>query len=193
MRVSKKNWWRIGAVAAAIPAAVLVATLSGFFSNDDIQLVVDLSDRRLDLIENGEVVESYGIAVGTGSYPTPQGNFNISKIVWNPPWIPPDSDWARDEQPRAPGDPANPMQGVKLYFSEPAYFIHGTNDPGSIGSAASHGCIRMEKSEAESLARRLMERTGAGEDDDWFEKVTENPTDTYVVRLPRAVSLVIEG
>jgi lipoprotein-anchoring transpeptidase ErfK/SrfK len=48
------------------------------------------------------------------------------------------------------------MQGVKIYFREPAYFIHGTNDPGSIGRAASHGCLRMQVGAAKSLARRIQ-------------------------------------
>jgi murein L,D-transpeptidase YcbB/YkuD len=84
------------------------------------------------------------------------------------------------------------MQGVKIYFREPAYFIHGTNDPESIGSAASHGCVRMETSQAMALARRLMEHGGATRDDEWFDKVAANPGDTYVVMLPNSVPLEIE-
>jgi lipoprotein-anchoring transpeptidase ErfK/SrfK len=58
-----------------------------------------------------------------------------------------------------PGASANPMQGVKIYFQAPDYFIHGTNDPESIGEAASHGCIRMTADDAMDLARRI-ERAG---------------------------------
>ena len=57
-------------------------------------------------------------------------------------------DWARDLDYQPPGAPANPMQGVKIYFQAPYYFIHGTNDPESIGEAASHGCIRMTARDA---------------------------------------------
>jgi lipoprotein-anchoring transpeptidase ErfK/SrfK len=192
MRIAKKRWWHIALAVGAIPVVAVVLMQTGFFRQDTLRLEVDLSDRQLHVIQDGEVVRSYNIAIGTESYPTPQGSFSVSKIVWNPPWIPPDSDWARDELPRAPGDPANPMQGVKIYFSEPAYFIHGTNDPESIGSAASHGCIRMERGEAEELARLLMEQGGAGKDDDWYDKVAGSPTDTYVVRLPNSVSLEID-
>jgi lipoprotein-anchoring transpeptidase ErfK/SrfK len=53
------------------------------------------------------------------------------------------------------------MQGVKIYFNPPYYFIHGTNDPGSIGEAASHGCIRMTEDDAVSLARRIQEAGGS--------------------------------
>jgi murein L,D-transpeptidase YcbB/YkuD len=192
MQVRGKRWWQIALAVGSIPIVLAILMQAGFFSRNGLRLEVDLSDRQLHVLQDGEVIESYSIAVGTPSYPTPEGSFSISKIVWNPPWVPPDSDWAREEQARAPGDPANPMQGVKLYFSEPAYFIHGTNDPESIGSAASHGCIRMEQSDAEALARLLMEHGGAGKDDDWFDKVRDNPTDTYVVVLPNAISLQID-
>jgi lipoprotein-anchoring transpeptidase ErfK/SrfK len=47
------------------------------------------------------------------------------------------------------------MQGVKIYFKAPYYYIHGTNSPGSIGSAASHGCLRMRTKDAKALARRI--------------------------------------
>ena len=53
------------------------------------------------------------------------------------------------------------MQGVKIYFQAPYYFIHGTNDPGSIGEAASHGCIRMDPDDAVALAKRI-ESAGGG-------------------------------
>ncbi|HSL69098.1 MAG TPA: L,D-transpeptidase, partial [Longimicrobiales bacterium] len=121
-------------------------------------LVVDLSDRKLRIVEGGEVTRSYGVAVGTRKHPTPTGRYRTGRIEWNPRWVPPPSEWARRFRPRAPGDPRNPMQGVKIYFREPWYFIHGTNDPASIGTAASHGCLRMRVSDAKSLARFISRR-----------------------------------
>jgi lipoprotein-anchoring transpeptidase ErfK/SrfK len=53
------------------------------------------------------------------------------------------------------------MQGVKIYFKAPYYFIHGTNDPGSIGEAASHGCIRMTAEDAMALAHRIEDAGGS--------------------------------
>jgi lipoprotein-anchoring transpeptidase ErfK/SrfK len=123
--------------------------------NPPLHLKVDLSERRLYLIEADEIVGRYRVAVGSRKHPTPTGHFRTGRIDWNPSWRPPPSKWARKLKPRAPGDPRNPMQGVKIYFREPWYFIHGTNDSGSIGTAASHGCIRMRPREAKSLARRI--------------------------------------
>lgn len=125
---------------------------------ESMHLKVDLSKRQLYVIEDDEIVRTYDIAVGTRKHPTPTGRFWTGRIDWNPRWIPPASEWARKLKPRAPGDPRNPMQGVKIFFREPVYFIHGTNDPGSIGTAASHGCIRMRTGEAKSLARQISKR-----------------------------------
>jgi lipoprotein-anchoring transpeptidase ErfK/SrfK len=122
-----------------------------------MRLLVDLSERQLHVIENGEVVRTYGVAIGTRKHPTPTGRFWTGRIDWAPRWVPPPREWARKYRGRTfeAGDPRNPMQGVKIYFREPWYFIHGTNSPGSIGSAASHGCLRMRTGDAKALARRI--------------------------------------
>jgi L,D-transpeptidase ErfK/SrfK len=122
-----------------------------------MSLKVDLSNRELYVIENGDVVRTYGVAVGSRKHPTPTGRYWTGRIIWNPRWVPPPSKWARKLKARAPGDPRNPMQGVKIYFREPWFYIHGTNAPGSIGSASSHGCIRMRTRDAKRLAKRISE------------------------------------
>lgn len=120
-----------------------------------LSLKVDLSNREMYVIENGEVVRTYGVAVGSRKHPTPTGRYWTGRIVWNPRWVPPPSKWARKLKARAPGDPRNPMQGVKIYFREPWFYIHGTNAPGSIGTASSHGCIRMRTRDAKRLAKSI--------------------------------------
>ena len=122
-----------------------------------MSLKVDLSNRELYVIENGDVVRTYGVAVGSRKHPTPTGRYWTGRIIWNPRWVPPPSKWARKLKARAPGDPRNPMQGVKIYFREPWFYIHGTNKPGSIGTASSHGCIRMRPRDAKRLAKRISE------------------------------------
>ncbi|HEX7048757.1 MAG TPA: L,D-transpeptidase [Longimicrobiales bacterium] len=150
--------------AIPIAAAVLLfrSNVAEFLdTTPPLRLKVDLSERHLYVIEDGETVQTYNIAVGMPGHPTPTGTFRTGRIVWNPGWNPPNSPWARGEKPRAPGDPKNPMRGVKIYFREPSYFIHGTNDPASIGAAASHGCIRMTESDAVALAHRIEKAGGS--------------------------------
>jgi lipoprotein-anchoring transpeptidase ErfK/SrfK len=150
------------------------------------------TEKRILVVRIGATdVRKYDIAVGTKAHPTPTGHFTIRHIVWNPAWVPPpDAKWAKGKQPAAPGDPKNPMRAVKLFFQEPDYYIHGTNNPDSIGEAASHGCIRMTESDAVDLAKYLMEHGSAHHDSSWYDAVqsSDKPTD---VNLPHGVPMVI--
>ena len=150
-----RKWW---ALTPVVPA--LVWASMRLADPPALRLVVDISQRQLTVLERGKVVRRYAVAVGRPSNPTPRGNFRTGTIDWKPSWTPPDADWARNKKPQPPGSPKNPMQAVKIYFKAPDYYIHGTNDPGSIGEAASRGCIRMRPEDARNLARRIQRAGG---------------------------------
>lgn len=161
MKFSRRG--RLGALLTfvpIVPAVLWWSVLRPMFDNPPLRLVVSLSARELRVIEDGDVVATYGVAVGRPSHPTPTGSYRTGEIVWNPSWTPPPVDWARNKRYQPPGAAANPMQGVKIYFKAPYYFIHGTNNPDSIGEAASHGCIRMVPEDAVQLARRIQRAGG---------------------------------
>jgi L,D-transpeptidase ErfK/SrfK len=132
---------------------------------------VSLGQRRLVVENGGQVVRQFGVAIGAPSHPTPRGEFRIRKMIWNPAWVPPNEKWARGKKAQDPGDPKNPMQAVKIFFREPDYYIHGTNDPRSIGTAASHGCLRMTARDAAELGAYLMEQGGKPRGEGWFRRV----------------------
>jgi lipoprotein-anchoring transpeptidase ErfK/SrfK len=149
------------------------------------------TEKRILVVRIGATdVRQYNIAVGTKKKPTPMGRFAIRHLVWNPAWVPPNAGWAKGKKPAAPGDPKNPMRAVKIFFQEPDYYIHGTNDEESIGEAASHGCIRMAEVDAVDLARYLMEHAGAPHDASWYDAVqaSAKPTD---VRLQGGIPIAI--
>ena len=110
-------------------------------------IVVSLEDRKLALVENGEVVKTYSVAVGKPSTPSPTGEFTIARRVMNPTYH-------HDGRTVLPG-PRNPVGDRWMGLSEHGYGIHGTNEPNSIGKAASHGCIRMGKADIEDLYTRV--------------------------------------
>ena len=112
------------------------------------RLVINVRARTLELFENGEWMKSYPIAVGKPSTPTPLGTFQVSTKVKNPTWYGP------NKQVIPPGK-KNPVGTRWMGLDKKGYGIHGTNDPDSIGLAASHGCIRMLNREAEDLFARL--------------------------------------
>ncbi len=106
-------------------------------------IVVSLQDRRLALVENGEVKAVYPVAVGKASTPSPTGTFTIVNHVVNPTYyhhgvvIPPGAE--------------NPVGNRWMGLSVRGYGIHGTNVQHSIGKAVSHGCIRVGRHDLEQL------------------------------------------
>jgi lipoprotein-anchoring transpeptidase ErfK/SrfK len=156
-------------------------------------LKADLSDKILYVIQDGEVIKTYTFASGSPKYPTPKGNFKIDKVVWNPAWIPPpDAKWAKGKTAKEPGNPSNPMQLVKIFFKEPDYYIHGTDQVDTIGSAASHGCLRLDPIDAAELAIRVMQASGAKRDSTWYQNAIERG-ETRTVMLPQKVEMIITG
>jgi murein L,D-transpeptidase YcbB/YkuD len=170
------------------PTGTVAAGSGSSWDGEDrtgVHINVDLSERKLYLKNGDDIVRAYPIGVGMDAMPTPQGNYSVRRIVWNPPWIPPNSAWAADKEPQEPGAPDNPMKVVKIYFNEPDYYIHGTGSVATLGGAVSHGCLRMAPSDAASLARYLMEHGGAARDASWFEHVqSSNETETVMLAAP---------
>ena len=108
-------------------------------------LVVNRSAFQLTLYKHLKPVKTYGIAVGKIGLETPAGLYHIQNKAVNPAWTMPNSDWVapKDRGKVIPGgSPENPLKARWLGIFAGAG-IHGTDDVGSIGSAASHGCVRM--------------------------------------------------
>jgi lipoprotein-anchoring transpeptidase ErfK/SrfK len=157
-----------------------------------LTLRADLRARILIVQRGDSTLKTYAIGIGQDRYPTPIGTFTISKIVWNPSWRPPpDAEWARGKTAKGPGDPGNPMKVVKIFFQDPDYYIHGTGDVESLGSAASHGCLRMNPREVADLAKIIMEHGGAPHDENWFWRILHSRREEKVVYLDSPVSLTI--
>ena len=196
-RLQLSAGFAVALAAAAIPTLtprgyrMLDSSRAAQADPSQVHLEVDLSRRELKVYDGDEEAATYGVAIGSKKYPTPTGSYSIRKIVWNPAWVPPDRDWAKGKEPQDPGAPANPMRAVKMYFKEPAYYIHGTNAPESIGDAASHGCLRMEEGDAANLARYLMEHGGQPRDESWFWRVLHFRSESKTVYLDSPVSLTI--
>lgn len=113
-------------------------------------IIIDRGNFRLTLWRHGRANQTYPIAVGTSSHPTPAGNFSVITKQMHPTWFPPSSPWAAGLGPVPPG-PSNPLGTRWIGTSAPAIGIHGTPVPSSIGTRASHGCIRMYIRDVERL------------------------------------------
>lgn len=160
--------------------------------NPELKIVINIPEMKLRLYEKGKVVSEHAVAVGMPRYQTPVGTYSIERIEWNPWWLPPDSDWAKDAKKTPPG-PGNPLGPVKMVMSE-ALRIHGTNKPGSVGRAASHACIRMHNEEAKELAWYIQSRSSLKSDEALLEKYSKNRGTTFYVPLeyPAEVDFIYE-
>lgn len=114
------------------------------------KIVVTLSKFRLQLFRDGKVVKTYKVAVGAPGFATPTGSYVVVNKQVDPTWFPPDSPWAKGLGSIPPG-PGNPLGTRWIGTSAPAVGIHGTYAASSIGTAASHGCIRMNIADVEEL------------------------------------------
>ncbi len=115
-------------------------------------VIVQRSAFRLRLYKHLKLATTYPIAVGQVGLETPAGQYSIANKAVNPAWHVPNSDWAGDLAGKViPGDdPSNPIKARWLGIYG-GVGIHGTSDDASIGSNASHGCIRMHVPDVEKL------------------------------------------
>jgi lipoprotein-anchoring transpeptidase ErfK/SrfK len=117
-----------------------------------VYMTVDRGSFTLRLYKRLELAKTYTIAVGALGYDTPVGLYHIQNKAIDPAWHVPDSEWAGRLAGRVipGGAPNNPLKARWLGIYDGAG-IHGTDDIGSLGSAASHGCIRMAVSDVIDL------------------------------------------
>lgn len=142
-----------GASRVKLPVKIIEPSLRA--ESFDTAIIVSTSQNVLKLYGKGELRKKYNVATGTGGYPTPRGQFWITAKRMNPTWYNPYSDWSRDMPAFIPPGPSNPLGTRALNLSASGIRIHGTPDSGSIGSNASHGCIRMLMSDAEELFEKV--------------------------------------
>jgi L,D-transpeptidase ErfK/SrfK len=139
--------------AADVPHLVPSALTDG--------VVLNVPQRLLFVMREGDVIARYPVAVGTRSWPTFIGPFTIVVKETDPVWdVPPSIQEELRQQGKAvltrvlPG-PNNPLGKYWLGLSAAGYGIHGTNAPDSIGKFATHGCIRMRADDIEDLFARI--------------------------------------
>lgn len=119
-------------------------------------LTLNRSTFELKLWKNLELEKTYTVAVGQVGLDTPAGSYSIQDKQVDPAWHVPMSDWAGDMagQVVPGGVPENPLKARWMGIYDGAG-IHGTSEEGSLGSAASHGCVRMAVADVIDLYDRV--------------------------------------
>jgi L,D-transpeptidase catalytic domain/Putative peptidoglycan binding domain len=115
-------------------------------------IVIRLSELKLFLYDGIKLTKTYPVAAGQPAYPTPQGNWHIVAKAENPTWVNPDPEGWGADLPKVIGPgPGNPLGTHAMYLDAPGIRIHGTYSASSIGTFASHGCVRMNLSDVSDL------------------------------------------
>jgi len=107
------------------------------------QVLVSVPDRKLAVMEDGRVIQIFAVSVGARVSPSPIGQFRIVNRVADPTYYHPGV--------VIPAGLGNPIGPRWMGLNQKGFGIHGTNDPGSVGKAASHGCIRLRNSDVKRL------------------------------------------
>lgn len=105
-------------------------------------IIINSRNNTLRYYVGGSLRRSYRCATGTSGTPTPQGKFSIFEKLVDRPYY---------KQNIPGGAPNNPLGPRWMQFKSGGYAIHGTNTESSIGTNASHGCVRMHNSEVIEL------------------------------------------
>ncbi|HPC99924.1 MAG TPA: L,D-transpeptidase [Acetivibrio sp.] len=98
------------------------------------RITISIAAKTLSLYREGRLVKSYPVATGKPTTPTPRGTFTIVNKQINP---------------------GGPFGTRWMGLSIPHYGIHGTNNPASIGTAASNGCVRMFNEDVNELFNQV--------------------------------------
>jgi lipoprotein-anchoring transpeptidase ErfK/SrfK len=144
----------------AVPAKTLKpkVTTKELASRYQYFISVSRSQRVLRFFVDLELAKTYRVGIGQAGFETDAGLYEIETKAANPAWYVPDKPWAGDLAGKviAPDDPKNPIKARWMGFSRAAGVgIHGTADEASIGTAASHGCVRMTVKDVVDLYDRV--------------------------------------
>lgn len=152
---------------------------------------VQIPNRKLILAKGKEIVKVFPVAVGMPSYPTPEGVRYVNRVVWNPWWYPPKtSDWVEDPRPVPPRSFDNPLGEIKIPLGE-GYLIHGTSAVRSIGTWASHGCIRMMFEDIFGLVQLLLSHYSKTSAIESMERADLKPDQEFTDGLNQEIPVVL--
>ena len=171
----------------------------------DIKLTVNVPAFRMTLWQNGKEVKSYEIGVGMKKYPIVIGERRVTQVIWNPEWVPPDSEWVNESHSNVEpgehveaGDPRNPLGKIKIPLGD-GFLIHEAHRASDIGHLISHGCVRMVRQDLLDLATSIAEARSLAITKEQIDNAMKT-TDRLVAKLnPFAAvdidydTLVVEG
>ncbi|MGI9055226.1 MAG: L,D-transpeptidase [Pyrinomonadaceae bacterium] len=124
----------------------------------DVKITINVPAFQMTPWQNGKEVKNYPVGVGMKEFPIIIALREINMLIWNPSWIPPDSEWVAEGLrgvPIAPTDPRNPLGKMKLPLGY-GYLLHQAKGAGDLGSLVSHGCVRVMRDDIYDLSEKII-------------------------------------
>ena len=114
----------------------------------NLQLILHLKKRQVEVYQGEQLVDSFPVAVGKRGWETPQGEFEVIQMIKNPTWQHP---WNGKIVPPGPNNPLG-ERWIGFWTDGNNYIgFHGTPQENLIGQAVSHGCVRMKNKDVKKL------------------------------------------
>jgi L,D-transpeptidase ErfK/SrfK len=179
---------------------LIMPTLHILPRNPGTGVVLNIPERAVYVVRDGNLVERHPVAVGLASWQTAMGTFAIRNKAKNPTWTPTAEMEKREGKKRVPVPPGpnNPLGDRWIGWSKPGFGFHGTIAPRSIGRVASHGCVRLYPESIRKMYEQVQvgmpilsvyERVVIGKRDDrYFVSVFPDPYDLGGVTLEKVVA-----
>lgn len=129
---------------------------------DKLRITVNVPAFLLTLWQGDKEIKTYYVGVGRKNFPIPAGMREAEKIILNPDWIPPDSEWVRKSSSVEPYEriPAsssnNPLGKIKIPLGD-AYLLHEAESAEDIGNLVSHGCVRVMRNDLFDLTKLIIQ------------------------------------
>lgn len=158
----------------------------------DIKLTVNVPAFQMTFWQDGKEVSTYNVGVGLKDYPIYIGKRPIKNVIWNPSWIPPDSDWVAPElqgKVISPTDPANPLGKIKIPLGY-NYLIHQAKGLQDMGNLVSHGCLRVMRDDLYELNDWIIAAYSLNVTKDQISNAKRSK-ETFVVELSKEMPLEI--
>ncbi|MDQ6788235.1 MAG: L,D-transpeptidase [Acidobacteriota bacterium] len=153
----------------------------------NVKITVNVPAFTMTFWQDGKEIKSYYVGVGRKNFPIPIGMRSADKIILNPNWIPPDSEWVRKSSKVEPyekiaaDDPLNPLGKIKIPLGD-AYLLHEADSPSDIGNLVSHGCVRVLRDDMFEITKMISEARNLPITKQEIEAARKN-TDRRVINL----------
>ena len=153
----------------------------------NIKITVNVPAFTMTFWQDSKEIKSYYVGVGRKEFPIPIGMRSTDKVILNPDWIPPNSEWVRKSSSVEPyerisaDDPQNPLGKIKIPLGD-AYLLHEADSPADIGNLVSHGCVRVMREDMFGITEMIAQAQNLPITKQQIE-AAKNNTDRKVINL----------